>query len=397
MGNSRQAGAAKASPALEFTEAITEKSYGRLALMGPASSGKTFTALRVARSLLEMLPEERRRVAVIGGEARAAAKYVRDFPDLKIWFHQPREHSPATYTWMMREAERQGFGCLIVDSLSHAWSGLGGALELVDSNTQQAGNGNKFTSGWSVVSPIQNTMIDTALAVRCHVIACLRVKTEYQMVKNQNGKLVPEPVGLKPIQREGVEYEFDVLCSLDAGLNCSVIKTRCKALRDKSWKEAGEKNLGKAFAKWLGAGEGDLERAAEEAEPEAGQGADFALAGDQGEPPPPAEDQSGPPPGAEEALGPQDQKPKNGTVRPEVPEIRLRLKARMAERCAECHVDPDEWSGRALNEIVKALGISFSTEELVRCFTEIDLRISDWAPPPPPGPPPAPAEDGIPF
>lgn len=53
-------------------------------------------------------------------------------------------------------------------------------------------------------------MIDTLLGAKLHVIATMRSKMEYAQEKDeQTHRTVIRKLGLAPIQRDNVEYEFD--------------------------------------------------------------------------------------------------------------------------------------------------------------------------------------------
>lgn len=41
------------------------------------------------------------------------------------------------------------------------------------------------------------------------------VKTAYEMQENEKGKKTPVKVGLAPIQRDGMEYEFTIVFDID--------------------------------------------------------------------------------------------------------------------------------------------------------------------------------------
>jgi hypothetical protein len=53
---------------------------------------------------------------------------------------------------------------------------------------------------------------------------------EYVQDKDERGKTVIRKVGLQPVQRDGLEYEFDVVGDLDQDNTLVVTKTRCSAL-----------------------------------------------------------------------------------------------------------------------------------------------------------------------
>jgi hypothetical protein len=118
----------------------------------------------------------------------------------------------------------------VIDSLSHAWAGSGGALEIKDKKSAGS-NANSFTA-WKDVTPMHNQMIDAILRSPCHIIATMRSKTEYILETDSRGKQIPRKIGMAPIQRAGMEYEFDLYCSMDDEHILRVSKSRCPELSD---------------------------------------------------------------------------------------------------------------------------------------------------------------------
>jgi hypothetical protein len=76
-------------------------------------------------------------------------------------------------------------------------------------------------------------MIDAILASKCHVIVTMRTKTEYREEEYTNArgekKTKRVKVGLMPVQRAGLEYEFDLIGYMDDENNFVTDKTRCGA------------------------------------------------------------------------------------------------------------------------------------------------------------------------
>lgn len=208
---------------MQFRPAQRKKTKLRMAIDGPAGAGKTFTALRFAFALGQ-------RVAVIDTEAGSAAKYEGESPDGTPWRFDVLEltdFSPLSYVKAIAAAIGR-YDVLVIDSLSHAWAGPGGALELVDQKTKAANSKNAFTSGWRDVTPMHNQLVEALLHCPMHLICTMRSKMGYVVENN-----VPKKVGLEPIQRNGMEYEFDVLgdINLDHGILFS--KSRCSAIDQK--------------------------------------------------------------------------------------------------------------------------------------------------------------------
>lgn len=224
-----------------FKPATREASFARIALSGPSGGGKTYTGLALATALAD-------RVAVIDTERGSASKYV----GLNGWQFdtvQPDSYAPLSLVDMLGAAAGAEYGAVLVDSFSHYWMGVGGMLEQVD---QRGRNGNNF-AGWKEVRPDERRMIDALVAYPGHVIVTMRSKTEYVIEENERGKKVPRKVGMKPEQREGIEYEFDVVGDLDLDNTLTVTKSRIHTLARAVVPMPGEE-LAKQIAEWLSDG-----------------------------------------------------------------------------------------------------------------------------------------------
>ena len=66
---------------------------------------------------------------------------------------------PQRYIEAIAEAQAAGYDVLIIDSLSHAWMGKDGALELVDKAAKRNPSGNSFAA-WRDVTPLHNLLVD---------------------------------------------------------------------------------------------------------------------------------------------------------------------------------------------------------------------------------------------
>ena len=226
---------------LAFKPATREASYARIALSGPSGSGKTYTALALATALSN-------KVAVIDTERGSASKYV----GLNGWQFdtvQPDSYAPLSLVDLLGMAAGAEYGCMVIDSLSHYWMGVDGMLEQADRRSR---GGNSF-SGWKEVRPDERRMIDALVAFPGHVVVTMRSKTEYVIEENERGKKVPRKVGLKPEQREGIEYEFDLVGDLDHDNTLSVVKSRIHTLAKAVVPMPGEE-LATTIRDWLSDG-----------------------------------------------------------------------------------------------------------------------------------------------
>lgn len=189
---------------MSFTPAVKHQKKLRLALYGASGSGKTYTALTFAKVLAGA-----GRIAVFDTERGRASLYADTFPIDAMEVED--EFDPNLYIKAIAEAGEAGYRVLVIDSLSHAWTGAGGVLDKVN-NTR----GNQFTDGWGKVgTPLQNKMMSAILRAPLHVIATMRTKTEYVVEQDERGKSVPKRIGTGPVQRADVEYEFDFVGSME--------------------------------------------------------------------------------------------------------------------------------------------------------------------------------------
>lgn len=213
---------------MDFEDATKAAAKARIALTGPAGAGKTYSALMLGFSLGE-------KVAVIDTERGSASKYV----GRNGWRFQtmkPTSYAPLSLVDHLAVAAGHGFDVVIIDSLSHYWAGTDGMLEQVDRRS----GASKFTSGWKAVGPEEKRMLDAILAYPGHVIITLRVKTEYVLVTNDRGKQEPQRVGMKPIQREGIEYELDLVGDMNVDNVLTVAKSRIEGVPvGSAWQRPG--------------------------------------------------------------------------------------------------------------------------------------------------------------
>jgi hypothetical protein len=224
-----------------FQKATKTKAKARVALIGPPGSGKTWTALVIAKELGA-------KIALIDTENASASKYADKF---KFDTAVLKTFTPQSYIDTIHAGEA-AYDVLIIDSLSHAWAGKDGVLKLVDDATARSKSKNAFTTGWREVTPQHNALVDAIVQCDCHLIVTMRVKTDY-VLDTADGKSTPRKVGLAPIQREGLEYEFDIVGDIDIDHQLIITKSRCFELADKVIRKP-DHTLGKSIASWLSEG-----------------------------------------------------------------------------------------------------------------------------------------------
>lgn len=230
---------------MPFVKATKQQAKGRVALIGVSGSGKTMTSLTWARTLAG----PKGRIAVIDTEAGSASKYADEFEfDTLIL----ESFTPRSYIAAIHEAEAAGYDVLVIDSLSHAWAGKDGILAMVDNATARSKSGNAFTSGWREATPEHNNLVDALVRCSVNLIVTMRAKTEY-VIDEANGKKFPKKVGMAPVQRDGLEYEFDLVGDMDTEHTLIVTKSRCRQLADKVFRKPDQQPA-EVLRDWLTSG-----------------------------------------------------------------------------------------------------------------------------------------------
>lgn len=229
-----------------FRKAERKRAKLRLAICGVSGSGKTYTSLKIAKGIGG-------KIAMIDTEHGSGELYsdIEGMPEYDV-VQLSAPFSPERYIQIIKEAEKQGYTTLIIDSLSHAWAGNGGVLDIVDKATKASRTNNSFAA-WQDATPHQNKLIDTILRSNLHIICTMRSKSAYETVE-QNGKKKIIKVGLEPIQRQGVDYEFTVVLDLSVdGHVAGISKDRTGLFDGKHF--IADEDTGVKLLEWLNTGE----------------------------------------------------------------------------------------------------------------------------------------------
>ncbi|RPE39700.1 AAA domain-containing protein [Streptomyces sp. Ag109_O5-1] len=231
-------------PDLFFEDADRPATNALIALTGPASSGKTQSALAMATGMGT-------KIGVCDTERGRASHYARLFPFKHL---RMPDYAPQTLIKALAQGAAQGIDVMVIDSGSPYWSGKAGVLDQVDNKTEASRSKNAFTSGWKSIKPVEHDMWEAIMAYPGHVIMTLRVKTAYELVDN-NGKKEPTKIGLKPDQRGDVEYEFDIVGDMDMGHSMTVSKCSFPGLWEPGQRiELPNTQHGADIVKWLSEG-----------------------------------------------------------------------------------------------------------------------------------------------
>ena len=227
-----------------FRKAQRKQARLKIGLSAPSGAGKTYSALLIAHGICG----DWSKIAVIDTENRSAELYSH-LGEYSVCDIAP-PFTPKKYIESINAAVAAGFEVLIIDSLSHAWNGEGGLLDMQDKAQRASKSGNGFTA-WREITPEHNRLVDAILQSNIDVIVTTRAKSEYIMT-DDNGKKNIKKVGLAPVFRDGLEYELTTFFDLSQDHIATASKDRTGLFDSKNFIPSAE--TGKAFANWRNGG-----------------------------------------------------------------------------------------------------------------------------------------------
>ena len=191
---------------ITFRKAVRENVGLLLGVVGASGSGKTYSAMRLAKGISGDKP-----FAVIDTEARRALHYADMFNFDHADLHAP--FRPDAYAEAIKAADDAGYKVIVVDSMSHEWAGEGGILDWQeDELDRMAGDDWKKReackmAAWIKPKMSHKQMVQRLLQVRATVIFCFRAEEKVAMEK-ENGKTVIVPKGFQPICEKNMMFEM---------------------------------------------------------------------------------------------------------------------------------------------------------------------------------------------
>lgn len=226
----------------------------KLMITGPTKAGKSITGLRLIHEISKdpakrlVIDSERGRIKLyVNEENPDGGRFAFDVLELD------GDYSADTYMQALQMGVDGGYEVVMIDQISHEWNGKGGILEQVD-QAKKFGNNKNQLSAWADATPKHQQFLDALMTSKVHLVVTARSKMEYVIEKNEKtGKNDVRKVGLAPVQREGIEYEFDVQGDMDESHVMRISGTRCRPLEGKVIPFPGAP-LAQTLMRWLADG-----------------------------------------------------------------------------------------------------------------------------------------------
>lgn len=180
-----------------FAPAVREQVSLLIALAGASGSGKTYSALRLAKG---MAPSGK--IAFIDTEARRGLHYAEEFQFMHADMRPP--FRPAAFIEGIRAAEAAGAEVIVIDSFSHEYDGEGGIMDWAD---ELESGGTKSPGNWKVPKGAHKKLMNSLLQCRASIIFCLRADEKIKIAR-ENNKTVVVPLGWMPICEKRFMFEM---------------------------------------------------------------------------------------------------------------------------------------------------------------------------------------------
>lgn len=229
---------------MKIEKAIRKSLPAHICLYGESSSGKTFTALKLAHGLIN----QGEKVCVIDTENHRASHYDIDFDFDVINLEAP--FSPEKFIEAINMIQNSGYKAIIIDSISHEWDGFGGVIHTAE-NSQDKG-----LLAWGKPKKAHKKLMDCILSSKAHVICCAKAKDKLKQVKNDKGKSEIVSKGFLPIQE--ATFMYDMLLNIKMVKNGEFKIMKCPKNLDlktnQTTKYLDEKH-GKIIAEWIKQGQ----------------------------------------------------------------------------------------------------------------------------------------------
>lgn len=233
---------------LNIAQATREGAHLLIQFAGGPSSGKTLTALRVARGIVGA----KGRIGVLDTESGRARLYADKVPGGFVVGDLTPPFTPARYLEGIRDFVEYGVDILVIDSGSHVWEGVGGVLEMADQAEQ---NGKKGLLKWLGPKTEYRKLINFILATRLHIIVCSRAKQPVVEGKDDRGNKTLITMPWEPIQDKRLKYEMTIYVPMLINGTYETEQPRLKVPGDLAHLFAGElltEATGAAIGAWVG-------------------------------------------------------------------------------------------------------------------------------------------------
>jgi hypothetical protein len=185
--------------------AMNQTAYLKLGMLGFEGSGKTFTAVDFALGITKQLGGKK--VAFFDTE-KGSDFHIDRFKKAGIGLDVLKSKSFADLCTTIREAEKEGYSFLIIDSITHVWR------ELCASYLKKKNRPNLTMKDWGTLKAEWAQYTDLYVNSKLHVAMLGRAGHEYDMDEDEDGKKEVIKAGTKMKVETETGFEPDLLLEM---------------------------------------------------------------------------------------------------------------------------------------------------------------------------------------
>jgi hypothetical protein len=167
-----------------------------IGIAGVSGSGKTYTALQIARGMVSK-PSE---IGFLDTENKRGSLYADILDGQFLIGDLYAPFSPKRYAEAIKEFQDAGVKVLVIDSVSHEWEGEGGCDDIANAPLLQG----KLMANWKGAKSEHKKFMNALLFCDMHVICCIRAREKTDF-KNPSK---PVSLGIQPVCEKNFMFEL---------------------------------------------------------------------------------------------------------------------------------------------------------------------------------------------
>ena len=199
---------------MTYTRAVRGRFAPLLMLSGPSGTGKTYSALRLAKGMAG----RDGKIFVADTDNSRAKLYAEEFDFMHLDLREP--FRPMLFENAAKAAQAQHASVLVVDNFAAEWNGPGGVLEWHEeelsrmAGDDQARRESLKMVAWGRVKPPHKHMYQRLYQLNMAIILCCSAERKIAMIKQtegkSKGKVIPVDQGFQPIGDKDAAYAMTV-------------------------------------------------------------------------------------------------------------------------------------------------------------------------------------------
>lgn len=228
--------------AIQIRRATREALKLKIGIDGPSGSGKTEGMLALLTGLTNG-----GRILVADSENESASYYADryNFDTTSL----PGDTTARQVREIIRESVSLKYDGLGIDSTSRVWTNILAAKDAYDLAHPTA---NKWTTwGREEFGPSWDAMMKDILNAPIHIVATMRSKQAHEQITKDNGKKEVVKLGLQPQVRDGAEYEFGIVFSVNMNHYAEATKDRTNLFKPGDMLDLRSPELHTRLVKWM--------------------------------------------------------------------------------------------------------------------------------------------------